>query len=338
MGVVGAFELSTTSILTGVNMTGAHSGDVYSVAQINANQTATASLDHTITVWNANNNTLVNTYHAHTDSVTCLAVLPGGLLASGSWDSTVRFWNMQTKTVATVYVTDQVNMMMWNPVKGYLVISIKNVISILNITSMTVISSFTTNKTYYAMDILLPSGDVILGGLSVDVYSLPSGSNLINFPLSLQSDVIRLLPDYVTVVVGQANGSMFLMNGITGATSASFRYHTGNLNMLAMTPDLLYLISGATDELIMLWQWSTMSLINFQSFNAARKIWSGGVLSASYTGKYIFIFTKNYIRGKTTEIILNSIESWENEHKIGQTNKKPTKPICLCIATLSFSW
>jgi WD40 repeat protein len=289
MGAVGAFRINGTTNLTGQTLYGGHSSSVFGVIQINANQMATASTDNTITVWNINSSTLVNTYNAHTKGVTCLAVLPGGLLASGSYDSTIRVWNMQTQTVATVNVAGTVYMMMWNPIKGCLVFSMSYSIGMLNTTSMTV-TSFFTGKSSYTMDIIVPSGDVILGGYSVDVFSVPSGSNLISLPLSEPSDAVRLLPDYVTVVVGTSNGTMFLMNAITGATGASVKYHGSDLNMLVVTPDLFYVISGATDALIMLWRWSTMSLFHVSTFNAADMIWAGSIVLNSYQGNYAIFF------------------------------------------------
>ncbi len=79
---------------------GQHTGAVTAVAwSPNGAYIATASQDHSVTVWNAQNCTLLNTYWGHSSTVEALAWSHNSqLLASASDDGTVQIWNALTAT------------------------------------------------------------------------------------------------------------------------------------------------------------------------------------------------------------------------------------------------
>jgi WD40 repeat protein len=55
---------------------------------------ASASMDHTVKLWDPRAHKLLHTYTGHAGWVTSVAFSPDGkLLASGSWDETVKVWN-----------------------------------------------------------------------------------------------------------------------------------------------------------------------------------------------------------------------------------------------------
>jgi WD40 repeat protein len=279
-GAVESYILSSTTISAGVVFTGgAHSSKVFGLIQINANQVVTASADQTIKVWNVNTSSLVNTYNGHTATIECIAVLPGGLLASGGDDMTLRVWNMQYATVSTIPMTGIVYGMMWNPIIGYLVISIPNSLLLLNTTTLTVAFTFTaTSRTFYSMDLLQPSGNVLMIGSHLDVYSYPSGTRVFTYTLSQFSYAVKLLPDNVTAVVGLYNGSIALFNSNTCTPGSTVPGHSATLEMFSVTPDLVYLLSVGYDGYLILWTWSTMSLTKVNMFNSG----IGTLFSASF--------------------------------------------------------
>jgi WD40 repeat protein len=283
-----SYNINSTYIANSSAIPSAHSATVGQILQINANQVATASADHTVKVWDIATHSLVNTYNGHTDQVRCLAVLPGGLLATGSWDSTFRVWDMQAQTVRTVNVANPVWGLKMNPVYGNLVVSMKDLIAIYDPITFALVKTISTGRIYYSMEILLPSGDLIMAGDYMDVYSLPSGSitgiyYLINDWLRIST--IKLLPDNVTLVCGlQYSGFLELVNTRTNYMQIWKSAHSGDaVTMLSMTPDLTYLVSGAQDNSLIIWTWSTMSLTYVKTFPVAGQFYAGLALKPTFT-------------------------------------------------------
>jgi WD40 repeat protein len=252
--------------------------------QINTNQVATTSADNTVRIWNVNPSTeLVNTYNAHTISSNCLAVLPNGLLASGGSDNTVRVWNMLAQTVKTLNVANQVNTLKMNTIKGNLVVNMVNEILIYNPTTLILNQTISTSRTYFDMDILLPSGNLIMAGSYLDLYTLPSGILEFSYLNSSAFVKVKLLPDNVTCVAGRADGLLMLFNSNTSSLGLQFRIHSSTIGIISLTPDLLYVISGAYGGLLALWQWTTMNLIQVSSFIVTGPVETGVILASAYT-------------------------------------------------------
>ena len=63
-----------------------------------------ASLDHTLKVWDVATGECVATLEGHSQYVQCVAVFPDGQsVVSGSWDKTLKVWDVATgKCVATL--------------------------------------------------------------------------------------------------------------------------------------------------------------------------------------------------------------------------------------------
>jgi WD40 repeat protein len=285
--MVSSYTLNSTWISTPVNTTG-HSLSVLRVVQINQNQTATASDDATIKVWDATTYELINTYNGHWSNVRGLVVLPGGSLASGGFDGVIRVWNMQTQTSSTINVPGWVFTMKTNPVNGYLVVNIANSISIFNASSLASIGSISTGVTYYDLEILLPSGNIILGGAStMDIFTLPLGNKTFTYSLVAPNYVgrIKQLPDNLTVVCSFNNGTLVLFDSNTYAFGLSYIAHAGDVKMISLTPDLVYVMTGSRlDSSLLLWTWSTMSLTLVNNFTLAGSMYSGIILASIYSG------------------------------------------------------
>jgi hypothetical protein len=54
--------------------------------------------------------------------------------------------------------------------------------------------------------------------------------------------------------------------------------------MLALTPDLLYLVSGATDNKLVIWSWSTMSLTQVNAYSVGGTVNAAAIIAATYAG------------------------------------------------------
>jgi WD40 repeat protein len=257
--------------------------------QINNYQVATISSDKTIRVWSIPGKNVVNTYYGHTASGGGLAVLPGGLLASSGFDSTVRVWNMATKTLKTIQVAANVNSIMLSPVTNYLVVNMVNSIATYDPSTWTLVQSFntTSGRSYVNMDVIKPSGNIMVGGGSssyIDVYS-PTGAQVYTNTFGAFS--FKQLPDNVTVAIGILS-NVKLYNS-TGNVLDSTNYPAssgGNVLAFSVTPDLYYLISCGSDNSIVMWVWKPMNLIMAKTYTGLTDtINTGSVLTYNnYTG------------------------------------------------------
>jgi WD40 repeat protein len=195
---------------------------------------------------------------------------------------------MQAQTVSTVNVANPVWGLKMNPVYGNLVVSMKDLIAIYDPITFALLQTISTDRTYYSMEILLPSGNLIMAGDYLDVYSLTSGNStgihyLVNYYLRINT--IKLLPDNVTLVCGfQYSGYLELLNTRTYSMNSWITGHSSSgITMLSMSPDMIYLVSGAQDNSLMLWTWSTMSLTFVKTFPVTGKFFAGVSLKPTFT-------------------------------------------------------
>jgi WD40 repeat protein len=274
-------------------MTG-HASVVQGLIQINQNQVASASMDFTIKIWNITTNSLINTYNGHTNVVTSLVVLSNGKLASGGADSKICLWNTQQNTLASSFnATGPVFAMMINPTvspNGTLIVAIRNYLNFYNAYNLTLLKSAITGRAECsALEILLPSGNILLAGAFMNVYN-SSGSLIFSQNSSFTTVIIvraKLLPDNVTVALGLSNGTLLLFNSNLNTFGAAYSAHTGCIYFLGLTPDRLYLVSGALDKNVILWTSSTMSLTQVNMFSVADIILSAAFIPTTFTGNTI---------------------------------------------------
>jgi WD40 repeat protein len=260
---------STTSTLF-QSMSG-HTSSTNGLTQINENQIASISNDNTMRVWDTSAGTLVNTYNGHTSSICSVVVLPGNLIATGSADKTIRLWNMETQTVTVTSLPSPVMYMILNPLmfaNGALVASVVNYLYFLDPETLNQMQVVTTNRTYYGMDFLIPSGNVLCGFQNLDVYDT-TGSLVFSYSYS-DTTVYRmkLLSDNVTVAIGLFSGSIQLFNADTNTFGSTITAHTTVVGWIGLTPDNLFLLSGGHDNSVIVWTWSTMSLTRLNTFSS----------------------------------------------------------------------
>jgi WD40 repeat protein len=300
-GTIQTYTFNSSIMSASQNMTN-HTNQVNAVIQINQYQVATASKDLTLRVWDIQTNSLVNTYNAHTNQVNSLVVLPSGYLASGSIDSTVRIWDMQNSVlVSTLNVSSSVYAMILNPIitpNGALVVISANLLTFYDAVTLSLVNPvvMTSRNNYTCMEVLLPSGNVAVGRNFLDIYNT-SGSLIFTYNTTSATNVInimRLLLDNVTLVCGMSNGSLTLFNSNTNAFGYSNSAHTAWVEMLAFTPDLAYLVSGATDKQVIMWTMRTMNLTKVKTFTSLSASIYSGVIIATNLSTDLSIFIKIY--------------------------------------------
>jgi WD40 repeat protein len=262
---------SPLSIASPISMN-ASTAYIRKFARLNANQIAVASLDNLITVWDVNTHSVVNSYNAHTNMVLTIAVLPNGYLLSGGFDKNLRVWDLvANQLVNTLPVSGEVINIQWNPVLGSMVVNINGAIALYSSSTNSITATFTTGVRYWDMDVLLPSGNMIMAGAAatLDVWSVTTGIRLGSYnSTNGMTYMVKLLPDNVTAVVGYVNGYIRVFNtsgNVWG--SLLLTTHTSNIRMLEVTPDLLYVISTASDNTIAMWSWSPMNLTLIKTYS-----------------------------------------------------------------------
>jgi WD40 repeat protein len=247
---------------------------------------ATGSSDNTIKIWNIDTHTLVNTYYGHTNYIQTLVVLPGGLLASFSADSTIRVWNTQAQTVSVVSVPSSGWMRFLN---GNLVVALSQATNKLATYDPTTLAQqvvFSTGTiSYNDFDALVPSGNIIAGGVNIlDVYNSASGGLVRANTYSGNIVRVKLLPDNVTLACGLNAGPVVLFNTNRNEFGSSYSVHALYITFLDVTPDQLSLLSGSEDHTLILWSWSTGSLTQVKSWTVADKVQSGSIIQTTFTG------------------------------------------------------
>jgi WD40 repeat protein len=142
---------------------------------------------------------------------------------------------------------------------------------------------------YSCMEILQPSGNVAAAYQYLDIYNTTynlifSYANTSNSTISS----LRQLPDNVTLICGMSNGSLLLFYSTALSFGTIYTAHSLPVQVLLLTPDLVYLVSGATDNNMIIWQWSRMSLTQVKVFGVSGQITSGLFINSNYLGKNIF--------------------------------------------------
>jgi WD40 repeat protein len=201
----------------------------------------------------------------------------------------------QTLVMTLGVMSEAVWSMILNPITGHLVISMTGYIAYYDPITFDLLSIINTTGTINnCMDVLLPSGSVIVGSSNLEIYD-PSGNKVFGYSYPGITRV-KLLPDNITVILGLATGSLVLFNSNANAFGNSTTAHYNKINFLSVTPDHLYVISSADDSQLIVWTWSTMNLTQVNSFRWG-SMPTGAILMNNYISKasrlYIAILVLN---------------------------------------------
>jgi WD40 repeat protein len=290
---VSYIQFSNTTVNTTAT---AHSAVVNALLQINTNQVATASNDGTIKVWNVDTSTLLYTFYGHSAAVQTLAILSDGLLASGSSDKTLIVWNLVNKTAILYNMTDPVSCIKLHPISTTrLLVNTPSNISIYNTASnMSQVATVAVSaNSVIWLEVLKPSGNVLaVGSSTFCIYNFPSLTT--NFTTGVFGGQIlnraRQLPDNLTVVIGEWNGSLVLFNSQTNTFGASYLAHQDFIEVLELTPDNLVLISGSNNRMqFFMWTWTSMNLVQICGYSTVGQVYSAALISSGLNGRKINI-------------------------------------------------
>jgi hypothetical protein len=279
--------MTATAALTGT----AHSGAVNDLLQISQSSVASMSSDQTYKVWATNSTSLVNTYNGQAAQVNTLAVWGNNQVATGGNDTYIWLWDLSGGSASYSHLNFNapISTLKMHPVySNLMVVNTANAITIYKmvIGSIGINVTITTSRTYSDMDILLPNGNIIATGAFTDVYLFPSGLQNYTFTNSVNGCKVKQLPDNATVVVGRTDGLMYLFNSNTNTQGSSYSLHTGAIVMLQVTPDLFFLLSSGSDNKLILWTWTTMSLThaNTNTVSVSGTVTSGVLIAPTYSG------------------------------------------------------
>jgi WD40 repeat protein len=274
-------------------------GGLGSVLRINQDQIATTSSDYTIRVFNVSTGAPVSTFYGHTKVIGGLSIQPDGLLASGGQDNSMRFWNMQTKTMTLKSGLSVGNFPICAQMFSQKSMHLVATGAYLNFFDAS-FGNFIINKghRYWTIDVHAPTGGVLVGGdIYLDYYSYDG----IGFSYNVSNEhtatngsvnVIKILPDNATVVVGTTDYLIVLFVFSASAPTTSywstrFLYHSGSVTTLTMTPDALFLVSGSsTTSQIVLWLWSTNYLVPACSYILNSGV--GAIMDSAFTSSENF--------------------------------------------------
>ncbi|NEQ66888.1 MAG: peptidase C14, partial [Symploca sp. SIO2D2] len=247
-----------------------HSHEVKAIAYSPDSTTlASASLDKTVKLWNAQNGSLLATLQGHRGEINVIAYSPdGATLTSASDDKTVKLWNVQNGSLLTTlkghshsvkaiaYSPDGAilasasldkTVKLWNPQDGSLLTTLKG-------------HSHGVNAIAYSPD------GAILASASLDntvkLWNAQDGSLL----TTLQGhanwvNAIAYSPDGTTLASASDDNTVKLWNAQNGSLLATLQGHRGEVKAIAYSPDGAILASASLDKTVKLWNVQNGSLL-----------------------------------------------------------------------------
>ncbi len=252
---------------------GQHTGAVTAVAwSPNGDDIATASQDHSVTVWNALNCALLNTYWGHSSTVEALAWSHNSqFLASASDDGTVQVWNAlnATSTPSLTYRQHHSTVLAvaWSPDDQEIASGgDDDQLLVWNARTGTTIWSYIDQQVNQTEPIdavaWSPDGSKIAIGSWNDLvqvfdarqgngplYSYDGYSGRVNaIAWSPNNQYIAAASDDSSVQIWQANAPQEMDAPVSTYTVAE-----GSISAVAWSPDGQYVASGGTDDTVHVW-------------------------------------------------------------------------------------
>jgi WD40 repeat protein len=128
------------------------------------------------------------------------------------------------------------------------------------------------------------------------LYNYPSGT--VNFTTTNFNGMtiysVKQMPDNVTLICGMGDGKTTLFSLATNTIGLSYSAHTTTVDFLDLTPDAVYVVSGAKDSLLVMWTWATMSLTQVSSKSTVNQVFSGALVTGAFNGGKILLNSTRY--------------------------------------------
>jgi WD40 repeat protein len=226
---------------------------------------ATASLDHTVKVWNASTGNLVCTYMS-ADEVYALAWSPTSkFIASGGNDDAVHIWNATTCSPGSTYATHTeagpVVSIAWSP-DGKFIASggwgdnNDNQAQVWNSSTGTILFAMTPFTDVVSSIAWSPNGQEIAVGSwdrSAEIWSVQTRQTLQSYSDFIDPvNAVAWSPDGRYLAIAKAN-KVEVWDTNTNKLVCTYNQHTAMVNAVAWSPNGKEIASGSDDKTVRIW-------------------------------------------------------------------------------------
>ena len=177
---------------------------------------ATASLDHTVKIWNVSDGAHIGTLKGHTDGVAFVEFLKEGRIVTASLDKTIRIWSPEGVVKATL--------------AGH--------------------AEYLTCAAVSRSGTLLASGGL---DNSVRLWNLTSESAMGDFPGTMAVQTVAFSNDGTILAAGGDDQAIRFWNVDEKQFLRSVPAHSGNVEALVFSPKEKLLVSGGGDGFVRFW-------------------------------------------------------------------------------------
>lgn len=249
-----------------------HAGAVFGVAwSPNGSYIATASEDHTVKVWNAQNGELICAYTGHTDAVYALAWSPNSeLIASGGGDDTVQIWNAQNCSAASGYAThtesNPIESIAWSH-NGLEIVSggWGKTAQLWSVTSGKVQWNLPVGEVVSSLSWSPHDDQIAIGAWdgSVHIVNAQSGiqRNEMDFTNNQAVNAVAWSPNGTYLAIGDDENRVRVVNERNGQVVLTYTGHTARVTAVAWSPDGQEIASGSDDKTVQVWHAFTGKLL-----------------------------------------------------------------------------
>lgn len=247
-----------------------HSGYIYGVtwASTDGSRIASASLDTSVQVWNAQTGQQYFSYN-HSKAVNDVKASPDKTrIASAGEDSIVQVYDVTNGTRILTYRnhSDAVNTVEWSPNGRYIVSASRDkTVQVWDAATGTPVSTYTGHTAEVWAAGWSPDGNNIIS-VSADgtaqVWNAFTGTRLITY--TGHTATVRTVswsPDGGRIATGSEDLTVQVWSATTGNRLLTYRGHSGLLRTVSWSHDSTRIVSGARDATAQIWNASTGATI-----------------------------------------------------------------------------
>lgn len=250
----------STHIFTG------HSGEVYSVAcsPTDATLVATGGGDDKGFFWRINRGDWASEIQGHKDSVSSLAFsTEGQLLASGGFDGLVQIWDTSSGNLKCTLEGPGggVEWVSWHP-RGHIVLagSEDSTVWMWNADRAAYLNMFSGHGSSVACGDFTPDGKTICTGsddATLRIWNPKTGENIHvirGHPYHTEGlTCLTISADSTLALTGSKDGSVHMVNIITGKVVSSLVSHTDSIECIGFSRSSPWAATGSMDQKLIIW-------------------------------------------------------------------------------------